>query len=491
MPYQTATSPTVSKKKYWQFQLVIGFLWLCVAVITVYFRSTDFVTVAFIPAAFSFSLVTCFGRQALPGIIVGSMFASMFALIHVVEPTEDAFYFLPQIILYSVTHALCFYMAHLGLVRYTKGSLKLDQPKHVFALVYATMATSVISTTIATLVYFLIDLDIAQLLIDLFLLRWMSNITGTLCFTLTFMTAFSYFRCEQFFDHAYIDIAYLRNNLNIDSRLLKITLLFTSTIIALEIAGFYIETDHAVIGWMGIVATLCFAHVAIKLGPSALAIIISTFALLLIVSASSLWGVYTVSEVQMLLPTLSIAGILILALTGSIGNNRHLNTLAHTDELTGIANRRKWISHASQEFLRSKRYDRMMSIILIDLDFFKRINDEYGHDGGDLILQRSAKIFCNQLRDEALVCRYGGEEFAVIVPECSAQHAAIVAERMRESLSRSTVEYNNKTLKVSASFGVAEIQHTHAKLESLIKDADEALYQAKHNGRNQVMIKPA
>ncbi|MEE3718864.1 GGDEF domain-containing protein [Tumidithrix elongata RA019] len=165
---------------------------------------------------------------------------------------------------------------------------------------------------------------------------------------------------------------------------------------------------------------------------------------------------------------------------------QELYILASVDMLTQSLNRRSMQQHLNYEALRFERTKTPFSLILLDVDFFKRINDTYGHDGGDLVLTHLANILQQKLRSYDRLSRWGGEEFLVLLPETSLQKAEEIAERLR-----ATVEENpagNGTIHNTISLGVAEIAKHGNSVTSLITAADRALYQAKQTGRNCVVV---
>jgi len=163
-----------------------------------------------------------------------------------------------------------------------------------------------------------------------------------------------------------------------------------------------------------------------------------------------------------------------------------LADLAFHDKLTKLFNRRYFDSKLLDEITRSIRYRHPLCLLMIDIDHFKSFNDTYGHQKGDLVLAAVAGILVKSLRSEDIVCRYGGEEIAVILPETIGKNACKVAENCRgkvEQLSKDQAE-----VVVTVSIGVAELPAKNSTPENLIKAADEALYKAKAAGRNKVVI---
>ena len=162
---------------------------------------------------------------------------------------------------------------------------------------------------------------------------------------------------------------------------------------------------------------------------------------------------------------------------------QHLQTLAYKDSLTSLPNRRQLMQELNKQLITASRYQRPLSIILFDLDHFKTINDTYGHGTGDIVLSTIAQLVTPHLRVTDTLGRWGGEEFMLITPETNAIHASQIAERVRQAINRHTFEFGT----ITASFGVNQY-HPSQSLNNLIHQADTALYQAKDNGRNQVII---
>ncbi|NKI36358.1 diguanylate cyclase [Wenzhouxiangella sp. XN79A] len=164
--------------------------------------------------------------------------------------------------------------------------------------------------------------------------------------------------------------------------------------------------------------------------------------------------------------------------------NRELDQLANTDTLTGLRNRRYFIDH-----LRRRMTDETVrgALILIDVDRFKRVNDDHGHEVGDVVLRDVAQRIQAMMRSEDTVARWGGEEFLAFLPKCTADAALQVAERIREAIDSTPVIHDDATLSVTATLGVAEIGDD-GDFERALRDADHALYRGKQSGRNCVRI---
>lgn len=161
--------------------------------------------------------------------------------------------------------------------------------------------------------------------------------------------------------------------------------------------------------------------------------------------------------------------------------------LARTDPLTGLYNRRAFFELGERALQQAVRYQRPLSLLLLDIDHFKRINDQWGHPTGDLALQRVAQVVRDSLREVDIPARMGGEEFAVLLPETGRLEAIKLAERLRASIEGILFNVADGTHPITASIGVSSNQEAQCPLEKLLQDADLALYQAKAAGRNQVV----
>jgi diguanylate cyclase (GGDEF)-like protein len=163
--------------------------------------------------------------------------------------------------------------------------------------------------------------------------------------------------------------------------------------------------------------------------------------------------------------------------------------LASVDSLTGLTNRRRFFKLATQELARARRYGSALSVVLVDLDHFKRINDERGHLIGDQALVHAATILAREVRDVDVVARYGGEEFAILLPMTSSVGAKEVAERCARQLAAAPLEADGvPPIRITASMGVACADGHGLAIEELLKAADAALYRAKEAGRDRVEL---
>ncbi len=162
--------------------------------------------------------------------------------------------------------------------------------------------------------------------------------------------------------------------------------------------------------------------------------------------------------------------------------------LAVVDELTGLYNRRYFDRHLALMFTKAQQQGRYMALMMLDLDYFKSVNDNHGHGAGDEVLREFALRLQRNIRGVDLACRYGGEEFVVLMPDTDADMARTVAERVRAAMADREFVVNDKTsLTLTVSAGIAAIDDKDASPEALLKRADNALYRAKGEGRNRVV----
>lgn len=159
--------------------------------------------------------------------------------------------------------------------------------------------------------------------------------------------------------------------------------------------------------------------------------------------------------------------------------------MAYTDPLTQANNRASFDHLIQREISLAARYGKSLAILFLDIDHFKAINDNHGHDCGDITLAAVAKAIKKSMRNSDVLFRYGGEEFVVLLSETNLAGAELVAERIRRSIESHTLSYDMSTLKVTASLGVSALR-VDDTVDTFVKRADEAMYKAKNNGRNRV-----
>jgi diguanylate cyclase (GGDEF)-like protein len=168
--------------------------------------------------------------------------------------------------------------------------------------------------------------------------------------------------------------------------------------------------------------------------------------------------------------------------------NKELQRLSSTDRLTGLYNRGHWEESLQREYARHRRYGSFAALVMFDIDHFKKINDTYGHQAGDQVIQRVAEVVREHIRSVDIAGRYGGEEFAVLMPDTELRGAAIFAERLRRSVEALQVSHEGQVITFTISLGVADLRSPSKDYKQLIEWADQALYASKKGGRNRVSV---
>ncbi|MFL9813024.1 diguanylate cyclase [Stutzerimonas sp. VN223-3] len=168
--------------------------------------------------------------------------------------------------------------------------------------------------------------------------------------------------------------------------------------------------------------------------------------------------------------------------------NQELQRLSSTDRLTGLFNRGHWEEMLRQDYARHRRYDSNAALVMFDIDHFKKINDKYGHQAGDAVIQQTANLIRQSMRGADVAGRYGGEEFVVLLPDTDSQGAVMFAERLRQSSEAYEVSHENHRIRFTISFGIADLSLPTSGYAQLIERADSALYASKSAGRNRVTL---
>ncbi|WP_395621167.1 GGDEF domain-containing protein [Dokdonella sp.] len=186
-----------------------------------------------------------------------------------------------------------------------------------------------------------------------------------------------------------------------------------------------------------------------------------------------------------LMPVIATSGFLLMC---GQRLNKDLARLATLDPLTEVFNRRTMTDLANKAVAASKRHGRPLSLLILDIDHFKRINDEFGHEAGDLALCRFVELVREMLRSSDVVARIGGEEFVVLLPDTDQASAAVLAERIRQHLHATEFTVSGWPVPLRVSIGVGSIGPEVSNLESLLREADHAMYEAKRTGRDRVVL---
>ncbi|KGU83323.1 GGDEF domain-containing protein [Pseudomonas mediterranea] len=168
--------------------------------------------------------------------------------------------------------------------------------------------------------------------------------------------------------------------------------------------------------------------------------------------------------------------------------NAQLQLLSSTDRLTGLYNRGHWEESLKAAYARHQRYGNNSSLVMFDIDHFKRVNDTYGHQAGDKVIEQVARLVREHVRDSDVAGRYGGEEFGVVLSDTDKAGARMFAERLRKAVEEMDVAYGDVVIRFTISLGVADLSQPSNSHADLIAWADEALYTSKKTGRNRVTV---
>ncbi|HFB66055.1 MAG TPA: diguanylate cyclase [Aeromonadales bacterium] len=168
--------------------------------------------------------------------------------------------------------------------------------------------------------------------------------------------------------------------------------------------------------------------------------------------------------------------------------NLELEHLSRTDALTQLYNRGFWEENLVSEFTRFQRYQQPTTLVMFDIDHFKKVNDTYGHPAGDEALRQTSMVLQQSVRSTDVAGRYGGEEFGIILPETEAKAALIFCERLRKSIENLEINHESHRFSFTASLGVAELTAETPTPQKWLENADQALFKSKNNGRNQTTV---
>ena len=169
-------------------------------------------------------------------------------------------------------------------------------------------------------------------------------------------------------------------------------------------------------------------------------------------------------------------------------SEEELIRLATTDPLTGVYNRREFTAIAEKEALRSNRYGRSLSLLMMDIDYFKTLNDTHGHAAGDKALQKFAGLCCASLRNVDVFGRWGGEEFVALLPETDINGAAVIGERLRRLAEEQAFSFADQTIDLTVSVGITQFRPGETAIDAPLSRADSAVYEAKKTGRNRISV---
>ncbi|HDO7862908.1 TPA: GGDEF domain-containing protein [Legionella pneumophila] len=196
-------------------------------------------------------------------------------------------------------------------------------------------------------------------------------------------------------------------------------------------------------------------------------------------------GNYPIEKLNSLIPVMTETISLAIA---NIRLKELLHSQAIRDPLTGLLNRRFLDEYVVKQIGQAKHSQSMIAFIMIDVDNFKRVNDNFGHDTGDQVLSILGKLFTSLIREGDLACRYGGEEFLLVLPQCTLDNAKKISETIRDEVSKMPMTLKNNVFNITISLGISSYPNHGSSLQELIETADKALYSAKTQGKNRVVI---
>lgn len=208
------------------------------------------------------------------------------------------------------------------------------------------------------------------------------------------------------------------------------------------------------------------------------------------------FGLPETADEMVFAANLLLAAVVVLGLShvyerGRELTERALQTLAETDTLTGLPNRVLLESTFDTFSARARRNGTPLTLLLLDLDHFKKINDSHGHSAGDEVLSTAAELMRRRLRGSDFLCRLGGEEFLALLPDTDLEHAEMVAETIRERIQNAAIRFRGQEIPLTLSIGIAELDRDEHNLDALLRIADKRLYLAKALGRNRVVTADA
>lgn len=271
--------------------------------------------------------------------------------------------------------------------------------------------------------------------------------------------------------------------------LLGVTIAFLVPFFSLMVYAMLLpRTSFTVFAWVQTIPIICYLLLGLR-GGFWMSLVFLTLGVLA-------FGI-RFAEQESLLSTMMLANVAISSMSimlfshiyerSRVKNEARLIELASTDSLTGLANRMKLAEVLERERSHALRDNKPLSLVMLDVDYFKRINDQFGHDAGDRALRHLAAVIAGRLRDTDLLCRLGGEEFAILLPGAALDQAAELANDLRAHLRNSPLDAGSRPLLMTFSAGVATLGEDGQSLDQLMQTADRRMYEAKAAGRDQVV----
>ncbi|WP_052063823.1 GGDEF domain-containing protein [Nitrincola sp. A-D6] len=371
---------------------------------------------------------------------------------------------LRQLLIYSGAAVLA---RHLSLF-----SLPVKTLRDVSALILIVVLTTLVSAAVAIFVLKYLASVPSEELLTLFLSYWIGDLGGVLMF----MVAATLFIDVYEGHHVYRGDVFERR---------VVWPLMLLLLIALTVAVYFMVTGvEGMVGRVGYLILLPVAWAATVYGMR-FALLTSLIVNLSAVSVYLLLDLdnYPVVDFQLLFV---VTVIMALILGASLEEREQARFDASHDPLTRVMNRRAFFNYGNALFERARRHNRDLALLMVDLDYFKLVNDTWGHKSGDQVLMAVAECCRHACRQTDLHARLGGEEFVLLLDDADAEQSAVVAERLREAIEKVIVPLTSHTL--TASIGISQLNQATRSLEDMLSQADKALYAAKADGRNNYKV---
>jgi len=440
----------------------------------------------FLPGALSYGLLLHFGSRVVLMVFLAA-FASLlfeFQLLQGVDPFGLSPTMLESLLLAALTTLVAFLITS-ALRAMFKQKLDPAFPSHFFASFVGALLLAIASVGATTMMFAGLSELSSDALRQRFFSITLAHFTGTICLTPLLSHWIEQLKLHIWLDKpSYMQLAKKRYR-PLDNRFWLLLAITAALILMLNLMLFSLDVQQLLIPLTGVVVVMLSAFLGLFYSQYALSL--SMFTLSAVMIYSSRFGSdQLMLQLQQMLPVIAAAAFGYMFLPFLQQRNQMLLYLVNTDPLTGINNRYFLFKQGELELLRARRYQRPLALLMIDLDLFKSINDTYGHIAGDEVLEQFTIRCRNVLREDSVLCRYGGEEFVILLPEADMAAALMVYERIRRELLSTPFRYQHFEIKVTISVGVAELGRDDKQLQDLIKRADDKLYQAKREGRDAV-----
>lgn len=458
--------------------IMLMLCWLMLWRLSVLMEYAPHASIWFPPAALSFAAFLVMGMRAMPVLLLCSIIAtfwvdSMYQMGH--SWLQNAF----SGILFGAAHCLTYWLG-AWILRTMVRSIGADiLPRAILTFLIIGSVTALVAALLGTHALALSGMIDSNEVASTWLPWWIGDLAATIVLTPLFLGILSW-RYPQI-DHSLAGLDFHLQDQPLRPYLVKqtICMLMLSTIMLLAYLFPYAEVSFAVFFLIIPQMWMVYTETALRATIS-----LAIFSLLTAIWVALLGLMEQALVYQFAITVIAASAYFGLAVPVLAAHNKQLSKLALSDGLTQLANRTYFFERLQQEITRAQRNRQPLSLILFDIDHFKQINDDYGHTAGDTVLMKIAEKIQRDLRQSDLLGRFGGDEFMLLLPENDLQQSANTAERLRQTLFDISVEPSVRRL--SGSFGVIEIRPQET-VQQAFERADANLFQAKRQGRNQVV----